>query len=576
MDPLTLLVRESAQNSLDAVDPTGNGVRYSIGLSQPRSEQLLRWRSLLCPGPERANLGIEELFNVGNPVMVVISDRGTQGLGGPLHADVALAPGADFVKLLRNIGEPRDRQFGGGTYGFGKGALFTTSSIGTILIRTRCRWQGRLQTRLIAAALGTGFQRNGRVYTGRHWWGPIIDGVPDPMLDTEAENIASCLDLPQMHPEETGTDIVIVGATLGTVPMGGEDDEEHPRTVHQAAEHLASAMMWNLWPLMLPTDAEVASLHCQVTADGVNVPVPRPEEEPAIRPFVDAYRALDDAPTIIRRKRPATVLGRLAIRTGIAPIHTTVASLAAPFTGSAHHCARMREPRLIVDYLEGPRSTNAVVHYGAVFLADHEHDQVFADAEPPTHDAWVPDKLTGNAASIIRRAEVELLTELATYVERQNGMSLSDGTQPPLGALSSRLAGLIPTASGPGADASGGTFRPGGGGSSAAARITSAPRMVRLNGASRIVAGFQVHPTSRPVTVQVVTSVALDVGNESEPPIGADSPVVLELCDKGDRIIPGDTVTVGPADSRDWTVVIRPASGAAARVRLLVTEGDDA
>ncbi|MET8005567.1 pyridoxamine 5'-phosphate oxidase family protein, partial [Nonomuraea glycinis] len=31
-------------------------------------------------------------------------------------------------------------------------------------------------------------QRDGRVYTGRHWWGPIIDGVPDPMLDTKAEN----------------------------------------------------------------------------------------------------------------------------------------------------------------------------------------------------------------------------------------------------------------------------------------------------------------------------------------------------------------------------------------------------
>ncbi|MET8008140.1 hypothetical protein [Nonomuraea glycinis] len=574
MDPLAVLVRESAQNSLDAADPASGGVRYSVGLSQPRSEQLLRWRSLLCPGPERANLGIEELFNAGNPVMAVISDRGTQGLGGPLRADVALTPGADFVNLLRNIGEPRDRQFGGGTYGFGKGVLFTTSSIGTILVRTRCRWQGLLQTRLIAAALGTGFQRDGRVYTGRHWWGPIIDGVPDPMLDTKAENIADYLDLPPMHPDETGTDIVIVGATLGTVAVGGEDDEERPRTVHQAAEYLASAMMWNLWPLMLPTDTEVVPLHCHVTADGVNIPVPRPEEEPCIRPFVDAYRALDEAPTVIRRKRPATVLGRFAIRTGIAPIHTTVASLAAPFTGSAHHCARMRAPRLIVNYLEGPRSTNDVVHYGAVFSADPEHDQVFADAEPPTHDAWVPDKLTGNAASIIRRAEVELRTELATYVEQQNGMSLSGGTQPPLGALSSRLAGLIPTASGPGADGSGGVFRPNGGGAPAAARITNAPRMVRLDGTLRIVAGFQVHPASRPITVQVVTSVALDVGSESEPPIGADSPVVLELRDEGGRIIPGDTVTVSPADRRDWIVVIRPASGAAAKVRLLVVEDD--
>ncbi|MFI9836317.1 hypothetical protein ACIHFD_04750 [Nonomuraea sp. NPDC051941] len=442
------------------------------------------------------------------------------------------------------------------------------------MIRTRCRWQGRLQTRLIAAALGPGFQRNGRIYTGRHWWGSITEEVPDPILDIEAENIATSLNLPPMHPDETGTDIAIVGALLGTVSMGGDDDDERPRTVRQAAEYLASAMMWNLWPLMLRTDAGATPLQCKVTADDVNIPIPRPEAEPYIRPFVDAYRALDDAPTIIRRKRPATVLGRFAARTGIAPIHATATSLAAPFTGSAHHCARMRAPRLIVDYLEGPRLTDDMVHYGAVFLANPEHDQAFAEAEPPTHDAWVPEKLTGDAASIVRRAEVELRAELAAYAEQQNGTSLSGGVQPPLGALSNRLAGLIPTASGPGADGGGGTFQPGPGGAPAAARITEAPRMVRMDGTSRIVTRFQVYPASRSITVQVVTAVALDVGSENEPPAGADVPAVLELRDGTGRIVPGDTVTVSPADQRDWTAVIRPASGAAAKVRLLSAEVD--
>ncbi|MEV5498169.1 hypothetical protein AB0M50_22505 [Nonomuraea fuscirosea] len=575
MDPLTVLVRESAQNSLDAADPALGGVRYSISLSQPQPERLLNWSSLLCPEPQRAGVGVEELFDGGDPVIAVISDRGTQGLGGPLRADVAVGSGADFVKLLRNIGEPRDRRFGGGTYGFGKGALFNASSIGTILVRTRCRWRGRLQTRLIAAALGPGFQRDGRIYTGRHWWGTITDEVPDPILDIEAENIASILDLPPMPPEETGTDIAIVGTLLGTVSMGGDDDDERPRTVRQAAEYIASAMMWNLWPLMLRTDAGASLLRCRVTADDVDIPIPHPEAEPYIRPFVDAYRALDTAPTIIRRKRPATVLGRFAARTGIAPIHATATSLAAPFAGSAHHCARMRAPRLIVDYLEGPRLTDEMVHYGAVFLASSEHDEVFAEAEPPTHDAWVPDKLTGDAASIVRRAEVELRAELVTYAEQQNGTSLSGGVQPPLGALSNRLAGLIPTASGPGADGSGGTVQPGGGGAPAAARITEAPRMVRMDGTSRIVTSFQVYPASCSITVQVVAIVALDVGREDEPPAGADVPAVLELRDGTGRIVFGDTVTVSPADQRDWTAVIRPATGAAVRVRLLSTEVDD-
>lgn len=568
LDPLTVLVRESAQNSLDAADPAGSGVRYSIHLTRAQDEQLRRWQGILCPGPSAAGLGVEELFS-GNPVIATISDRGTQGLGGPLHADEALEPGADFVNLLRNIGEPPEQQFRGGTYGFGKGALFTTSTIGTILVRTRCRWQDRLQSRLIAASLGSKFQRNGRAYTGRHWWGRVVDGIPDPLLDSDADDLADYLGLPSLSRNERGTDIVIVGAHLGS--FMGEDDEARPRTVRQGAEYLASAMMWNLWPLMLPDAAGNTSLQCRVSADGGDIPVPNPYDEPCIRPFVDAYRALDQTPTIIRRKRPATVLGRFAVRAGIAPLHASEASAAAPFTGPAHHCARMRAPRLIVDYFPGPRLADDAVQYGAVFLAEHEHDRVFADAEPPTHDAWVANELTGNDASIVRRAEAEVRTALDSYVEQQTDDIAGASTQPPLGALSSRLSALIPTASGPGAD--GRTGAPSSGRRGAAtAWITQAPRMVRVEGVPRIIAAFQVRPTTGKVTVRVATSVAIDVGTESEPPAGAEVPAVLELRDASDRIVLGDTVSVAPNDERDWTVVIRPANGAAARVRLVVEE----
>ncbi|GGW83797.1 hypothetical protein [Streptomyces galilaeus] len=568
LDPLTVLVRESAQNSLDAADPDSSGVRYGVHLTQPEDEQLGRWQALLCPGPSAAALGVEELFS-GRPVIITISDRGTKGLGGPLHADQALEPGADFVNLLRNIGEPPEQRFRGGTYGFGKGALFTTSSIGTILVRTRCRWQGRLQSRLIAASLSSKFQRNGRVYTGRHWWGHVVDDVPDPLLDAEADDLAARLGLPPMPSDGRGTDIAIVGAQLGSA-MGG-DEEERQRTVREAADYLASAMMWNLWPLMLPDSAGNFSLHCHVSADGVDVPVPNPDDEPSIRPFVDAYRALDQTPTMLRRKRPATVLGSYAVRAGIAPLHATQASLAAPFIGPSHHCARMRAPRLIVDYLPGPRLANDAVQYGAVFLADLDHDRVFADAEPPTHDAWVVNELSGNEASIVRRAEAEVRSALEIYVERQTDDVAGASTQPPLGALSSRLSALIPTASGLGAD--GRTAAPSTGGRGAsAAWITQAPRMMSIDGDSRIVTRFQVRPNPGKVTIHVVVSVAIDVGTESEPPAGADVPTVLELRDAAGRVVPGDIVTVGPTDPRDWTVIVRPVSGAAARVRLVVHE----
>jgi hypothetical protein len=263
MDPLTVLVRESAQNSWDARLPETETVQYGIDMRRLGAQQLVNWRSVFSPGPPGSGLGIDSLFERDDVILATISDRGTAGLGGPTRADQVPegTPNADFVNLLRNIGEPRDKQFNGGTYGFGKGVLYTSSLSSTILVRTRCKTESGLQTRLIGAALGFGFYLNGLAHTGRHWWADLSSGIPDPFLDAQADMFSDFLGLPPMLPHETGTDIILLGLNLGSIPAAIDGEPDVPRTVAQAADHLASAMMWNLWPLLLPTGSS-APLRC--------------------------------------------------------------------------------------------------------------------------------------------------------------------------------------------------------------------------------------------------------------------------------------------------------------------------
>jgi hypothetical protein len=576
MDPLAVLVRESAQNSVDARQ-ADRAVTFGIEIARPGRAVLDRWADLLLPEPsQHGAFGLAKVLSDDDATMLTISDRGTTGLGGPLRADTAATETPDFVNLVRNIGEPRDKTYGGGTYGFGKGVLFTASTVGSVLIRTRCLWQGRPQTRLIGVALGHSFTEDGRRHTGRHWWGRIVDDIPDPLLDGDADDVARHLGLPSMAEEEFGTDIVVIGARLGSMADGADPENQHPRTAREAGEYVASAMLWHLWPLLLPRDGRFA-LRCHVWADGRQVHVPDPRQVVRLKPFVDAYVDLSEGRgQAARRQRPATQLGSFAARAHMAPTRRAPEDVAAPFDGNGQHCVLLREPRLVVRYVPGPPLPDEMLHYGAVFLADRGLDAIFAAAEPPTHDDWVHDSLPDRDDVLLVRYTLRRVMELVQeFTGSAGSASLSGGAQPPLGALSGKLGALLPTTTGPGADGLGGSGRTGSGSSARRpVRIVDGPRLVRAGDDARILATLEFDHARHRIAVRVRPLVALDQGSESDPPAGADAPEVIELRSEDDGVVRlGDMLTVEPGEPRRWLAVIRPAVGAAARVRLDVEEG---
>lgn len=561
LDPLTVLVRETAQNSCDAA--MGGDIDFSMQLTRLSGNRLNAWRDFLQPAPEGLADAVDRVLSE-DPDVLTVSDRGTTGLGGPVRADTPAAPGErpDFVNFIRNVGERKNVANSGGSYGFGKGILYSLSRCHLIVTDTVCMYEGRRQHRLIASALGDTFENDGVMHTGRHWLGVADDdGVPMPLLDADADEVSRALGLPRFTDDATGTTIVVIGIDLGR-DGGGQE-----RTPEDGAVFLASSMLWHLWPRMLPEQEN--RLRCSVKYNGFPIEVPDPTETPEIEPFVSSFRELRDAGDhrVPVRRTPPKEIGRLAIRRELAPIHDPDprVSAAAPFKGRARHCARMRQAELVVDYVQGEPLANEMLHYGGVFRSSEEADPYFADAEPPTHDAWVTDGLTGRALGVVRLANRSIRDEMDEVA-----MGASQGTRGsadrPLGKLAKDLSFLVAGAALPDNDD---PARPE---SSATARssrkpsVTGTPALRLEDGHPVIVADVTVPGSFSEGDITAIAHVVTESGLEPGPDIRS------WVSDSGETH-PGPTIRITPKSSRRWTVRVHPTPDTVTRISVKVEAG---
>jgi hypothetical protein len=174
IDSAGVLVREMGQNSWDARRKSPS-IDFILNLRLLRGPVMETLRRRIFTG-DPPKTGLAELLRNDEIWALEVSDRKTVGLGGPIRNDLAVDPGmdTDFIDLVFNIGAPRDAYLGGGTYGFGKTISYVASSVGTVLIWSRCEGSSGLEHRLIGSAIGEGFNLRGLRFTGRHWWGNAI------------------------------------------------------------------------------------------------------------------------------------------------------------------------------------------------------------------------------------------------------------------------------------------------------------------------------------------------------------------------------------------------------------------
>ncbi|MGW5336413.1 hypothetical protein [Streptomyces bauhiniae] len=439
LDLLTILVRESAQNSWDArLAQSGIPVDYRIDMWTVSPAHSVAWRELLLAGaPGADRFPLRDTLKPGSIRVLGVSDRGTRGLGGPTRADDAVGPDRDFVSFIRNIGEPRDTALGGGTYGFGKGIFYLLSQPGTVLVHSRCRMaNGTYETRLIGCALWQSYVasegQGRRRYTGRHWWGDVSDQVVEPLVNDEADAAAHRLGLRPFGPRETGTTVLVVDPHLE-----GLDAPE-------AADYLCDTIAWHLWPKMIEVAGKPAAMRFTVTCDGVQHPVPDPRHTRPLNMFVEAYeRMVGPDGSNLDCFKPKKHLGRLGLVKRIMPaLEPTRASSMMDIEDLIHHVCLMRPAELVVAYHAGPKPPSTNQGYAGVFRADEAMDEVYAKAEPPTHDAWNPHSL-GRSEGTFVRTTFRRINEALEGLLSLNGVTRPGASNVALGAASSMFSGLV-------------------------------------------------------------------------------------------------------------------------------------
>ncbi|MGW6704226.1 hypothetical protein ACWGDE_04970 [Streptomyces sp. NPDC054956] len=611
LDLLTILVRESAQNSWDARFPDSpEPVDYGIDMWTVGPAHTESWRRLLLDGaPAGANnFPLRETVKQGAIRVLAVSDRGTRGLGGPTRADTAVGPDRDFVSFVRNIGEPRSTALGGGTYGFGKGIFYLLSRSGTVLVHSRCRTeQGGAETRLIGCTLWKSYEgvgpHAGRRFTGRHWWGDTSGDVVEPLLGREAEAAAHRLGLKPFGPDETGTTVVVIDPILDGL------------TTSEAADYLAESITWHLWPKAIATGGREPAMRFSVTCDGVEHAVPDPRETRPLDMFVAAYEAMagpDGAE--LECKNPKRHLGRLGlVKRIIPPLEPTRASRMLDIEDLVHHVCLMRPAELVVTYFSGPKPPSENQGYAGVFRADETMDEIYAKAEPPTHDAWNPQSLERPESTFVQttfRRINEALDGLLTL----GGVAKAGTSSVPLGAASAFFSGLVGgawgiggatayakpgstatrasksvkergAASGPKPDrldddtaASGGAPRAEGAGHGVAGVPRRRPRVEYLGDPyyddhdddSVLVQNFRL-PVRGPQRVRIDLAVVLpgSGGRETDPPLGASMPRLVGW-ESGDGLLYTSETCVIEGGDAVWRAVVRPAADTMTEIGIKV------
>lgn len=483
LDALQTVIREAVQNIADAAK-LEMGPEILIRLRTLSNEQQAVLRSVVLrevpPEPKSRGL-LQAAVERSALVVLEICDFGTTGLGGPARSDrIPIGTtSTDFIDFLRNIGTPRDRDHAGGTYGFGKVALYRASRCSAILVDTLPHGGGPAGRRLIGCHVGCSFgvPENGMLlkFTGRHWWGAAdpSDGVADPVTGDRAAELSTALGFPARGPGRTGTSIMVLD-----FDTEGED-------VQAAGHRVAETLLWNFWPRMMRDVPANRRFNCRVEVEGLPIVIPAPEELPPFDLFCKAMRAArgragnDVRP--VESHRPAKSLGTLAIEKGLrSPRRPLVAesSLVPPVV---HHIALMRPVELVVRYLEGSPLADERLEWAGVFLTSEEDEveRAFADSEPPAHDDWVPDNLSKGHAKTYVNVALKRLRDIASDMGAVTpGGPIGSGSGPPLARLAGRLGAVLDQVHGDGA----GRRRPagnGGGGRPRRARA-SQPTFDRL------------------------------------------------------------------------------------------------
>lgn len=525
-----ILVRETAQNSWDARGKASS-IDFVLNLRRLESDTVAELRNRIFTGSVR-QLGLDKLLTSDDLWVLEVVDRGTTGLQGPTRNDLAVDKDAptNFIDLVFNVGAPKDFKMGGGTYGFGKSIAYSISRVGTTLIWSRCKTPEGLEDRLIGSAIGDGFEMSGLRFTGRHWWGDVIDGEErvEPKRGDEASELAHSVFHRHFPRYATGTSMMILDPLLGE---SGDSPQQQVRA-------LAKAVRKHLWPKLLPARTGGAVMDIRVQLNGEDIEIIDEPNKNVFSHYSACLEAVRNAqhPLSFEPEPPMEVveiqhgtqrvtLGHLAVTRF--PVRTGSPGSKQPRDDSEldaellpNRVALMRhDAELVVKYVDLPSIPVEGVSWVGVFKPTAAVDSAFAASEPPAHDNWNPDSLLDKRAKSQVRVALRRIPEATSDFLSPLKQGGKADELPPAAMVAAKLGDLML-----GLPGSGASRKPGKPRTSSPQKPTTKARVVSLQTEPGSSAGWNVtevtialeNPRDVVTTVEVITELGVEGGAVSD------------------------------------------------------------
>ena len=452
---LTILMREFAQNSWDA-RLKGSEPRLHVQGLELSEQQAGALAENVFTGHERSGATALSKWLKGRNrsphAALVISDWGTIGLGGTV--DPRVVDGDDrshWTSFLHDLGVGQEGPNKGGRYGVGRTSSFSISAVRAIVVYTRALLSdGSQQSRLIAVAHGGKLRQGNKRLTGRVWWGRLDNRdsakFARPLTGKSADRLAKALGMSVRAEDETGLSVMILDPILQDPGLDEDAEICDSLEMRDSLEMMADSISWNLWPKFVTGRARGMEFSVSLGTDPVQIQ--DPEKHLILQHFVKAAAVVRRPSS--RRKDPADtgsvvvrpikwkqqVVGYLALSAVVIGESDDEDSDEIRRIGGVsfpHHVMLMRQPELVVEYLEMKPTSLPGTGIVGVFVPRDEFDRPFSLAEPPAHDRWsvneIDERLTVER-SIVKVSMERVKQEYERFLSELEGKpSASTGSE---------------------------------------------------------------------------------------------------------------------------------------------------
>lgn len=263
---IDILVRESVQNSLDAGrnDFKGFTEFYFDIVKYNDSDDLINALSFLKQEePDHVFQRLITRLERSNASAIILSDRGTTGLSGPVKYDdkkwLDNNIRKNFANLVYALGQNHGADMAGGSFGFGKSIYYRISVAGLVMYYSRSVEGERLAFCMVSKEE----QEASPFSNGIYWWGETAkyNGTEYAVPTTDPNKIGEVLRSLKMEQirlkeNETGTSISIIGPGLNFLRDNAVESEESeiPYNSQLLKEKFEEAIQKWFWPRMIETN----------------------------------------------------------------------------------------------------------------------------------------------------------------------------------------------------------------------------------------------------------------------------------------------------------------------------------